>query len=464
MGILKNPGLHKKTHVPPVDRAVAWRLFRTHALLLLIFLTGCTLNIPESNYEQVSTGLKKSAGVSLPPENDTTKSPLPPGISLQDGLSEKEAVAIALWNNAQFMADLGQLGIARGEVLQAGQIQNPNFYVLFPIGLKQLEARLYWAFSEFLVRPHRRAIAALKARRTADQLIQNGLTLTRNTQVAFANLFQNRKTVPLAESKADLMEKLSEINQARLELGDTSEMDRKQTQIDALTARDQLHRLQHDGEVFQHRLVALLGVDANLDWHLSPEAPLHYEDRGIDDLLKIAFESSPELRMAEIEIQSAGEQIGLEQSRIFNFMAILDTKAMNTQIGPGISMDLPIFNLNQGGISRAEAQLKAAGKQYVAIRERIKLAVQETHTQYVAALQGWELLVRRILPQQEARLQLSAQALEKGEIAYMTHLEMQRQWINAQLRQTEIMGDLMRKTADLGLSLGRPIDLWSPAA
>ncbi len=462
MGILKNPIWRKKAIIPPVPLVGARRQFRIFTLFLLILLTGCTLNIPESNYKQVSTGLENNVGVSLPPESDEKKSHLPQDISLEDGLSEKEAVAIALWNNAQFIADLGQLGIARGEVLQAGQIKNPNFYVLFPIGLRQLEVRLFWAFSELLARPHRLAIAALKARQTANKLIQNGLTLTRDTQVAFANLFQNQKALPLAKSKADLMEKLSEINQARLELGDTSEMERKQTQIDSLAARDQLNRLRYDGQVFHHRLIALLGIDNNTNFYLSEEVPLYYEVRGIDDLLKIAFESSPELRMAEIDIKSAGQQIGLEQSSIFNFIGILDKRAMDNQLGPGISMDLPIFNQNEGGITRAEAQLETAGKQYVAIREKIKLAVRETHTQYLAALEGWELFNRQVLPQQEARVLLSAQALEKGDIAYMTLLEAKRQWIDAQLRQIEVMGDLMRKTADLGISIGRPIDLWSP--
>ena len=38
---------------------------------------------------------------------------MPSGVVLEDGLTQDEAVALALWNNAAFQAILSELGIAR---------------------------------------------------------------------------------------------------------------------------------------------------------------------------------------------------------------------------------------------------------------------------------------------------------------------------------------------------------------
>ncbi|MEZ6049423.1 MAG: hypothetical protein R3C11_28350 [Planctomycetaceae bacterium] len=77
-------------------------------------------------------------------DNDSGEVLIPPGVNLQDGLTEDEAVAVALWNNQTFLATLSNLGIARGDLVQAGLLTNPQLNLLFPpIGTKQLEWTLY---------------------------------------------------------------------------------------------------------------------------------------------------------------------------------------------------------------------------------------------------------------------------------------------------------------------------------
>ena len=175
-------------------------------------------------------------------------------------------------------------------------------------------------------------------------------------------------------------------------------------------------------------------------------------------LIVMALASRPDLRIAELEIESAGEQIGWEEKKIFNFIAILDANANNTEIGPGFTVDIPIMNQNEGGIARAQAQLDVAVKRYLAIREKIKLSVRESYTQYLSAQKQLKLIDQKILPQQEHKLKLSKQAFENGEISYLSDLEIQRGFIQAKLRKTEALADLSRKTARLGHSIGRPVE------
>src|SRR5262245_27035304 len=84
---------------------------------------------------------------------------IPAGVTLDDGLSREEAVAIGLWNNPTFQASVGQLGFARADLVDAGMISNPTFSLLFPVGPKQLEATLRWPIEVLWERPRRVAAA-----------------------------------------------------------------------------------------------------------------------------------------------------------------------------------------------------------------------------------------------------------------------------------------------------------------
>ena len=67
------------------------------------------------------------------------QSVIPPDVSLDNGITEDEAVHIALWNNAALLELLADLGISRAQLLNANLISDPQFIVFFPLGPKQLE-------------------------------------------------------------------------------------------------------------------------------------------------------------------------------------------------------------------------------------------------------------------------------------------------------------------------------------
>lgn len=430
---------------------------------IAFLLTGCAKTIPFPSFDYVSEEIKKNIGAVITPELVYGDQQIPDGVSLVDGLSEQEAVAISLWNNVAFQADLAQLGVSRAEVLQAGLIQNPNFSLLFPIGTKQLESSILLPLSEFKNRPHRLTVARFNASRVADNLIQNGLNLARDTQLAFANLIQAQKTLTLLNEQAQLVSKISDIAQKQFQLGDISELESHRKAIDSINALDTKNRIGHDVHIFRHRLLALLGIESGKEFELVQKTT-SYPNEEITALLDTAFSSRPDLRIAELEIESAGHQIGWEQSMVLNFIGILDANANNTQIGPGIMLDLPIFNQNEGGIARAQAKLDVAAKKYLAVREKIKLAVLEGHSQFLSAKERFELVTNQILPQQEQRLKISRQALNNGEISFLSNLEVELNWIQAKLRKVAALAALQQTTAQLGHSIGRPVHLLKDSA
>jgi hypothetical protein len=119
-----------------VDFEIMFRASKSFLLLLTIALIGIHAqflsgqNLPET----------KSAAASVEAQAPQPPFPkIPQGISLAAGLSEDDAVAIALWNNAAFQADLAALGVARADLVEAGLLRNPTLQLLLPIGYKQSE-------------------------------------------------------------------------------------------------------------------------------------------------------------------------------------------------------------------------------------------------------------------------------------------------------------------------------------
>jgi len=87
------------------------RLFFLNCIILL--LIGCR---PQQSVScsSVSDNIQKATGFTLQKKARPRINVLPPNVVERDGLAEEEAVSIALWNNAQFQADLASISQVSG--------------------------------------------------------------------------------------------------------------------------------------------------------------------------------------------------------------------------------------------------------------------------------------------------------------------------------------------------------------
>jgi len=100
------------------------RVVKIHIPLLILLLAGCSIRSPYDR-SYISTGIHERADYQLGQIAEPDQFNLPEGILLEDGLSANEAVAISLWNNAHFHADLTALGFARVDLIEAEIMTNP---------------------------------------------------------------------------------------------------------------------------------------------------------------------------------------------------------------------------------------------------------------------------------------------------------------------------------------------------
>jgi len=426
-------------------------------VLAVSTFAGCAGKSVHVERRHLSDDMQGRTGHTLRPDAVATNQ-LPPGVELTDSISGDEAVAVALWNNAAFQENLSKLGLARGDLAQAGLLSNPTFSILFPLGPKQLEFAATFPLEAVWLRPRRVTIARLDAERVADGLVQNGVDLIRDVRAGLSDLELARDRMRLSREGVALRERIAQIAEGRQRAGEGSELETIAAQAEAVRARDEALRLEHDAIVAQERLVHLLGLTGVVtDASFSRAAIPPTLASARRDLERQALAARPDLRASELAVEAAGKRAGLARAEIFALSGIIDANASGKEgfeIGPGAQLPIPILNQNQAGRARAAAELERAAWNYIGARQRVMLEVREAHTKYQQALEAHRSWSTQLVPSLEELVRRSEKAYELGELSPLAVQENARQLLTARVRQAELAADLRRAWAELERGVG----------
>ncbi len=443
-------------------------------LKMLFLVFGLWLALPQTTQAQTANVSKQDearTGHNLNSQAKTAGFALPAGVSLGDGLSEDEAVAIALWNNPAFQAELAALGLARADVIEAGQLRNPNLTLIFPFSVRVLEAVAQWPFDALWQRPRRVAAAKLELSRTEETLGAMALDLVRDVRLAYADSLLAESRSRISTDAARERREIAVIVNAQFRAGEISELETNASRLDASLAEEQAARFSNEATVARIRLNSLLGFASDAPpFTLAPSKPVPPPtivlagnastpiSDPIGELIKQAFDARPELKAAELAIVAAGQRAKWERSKILTVSAIAKEYgkgANGFEQGPGLLIDLPIFNRNQGAISRAEADIERAAKQLAAMRHRVALEVQQAYTQLQQERQSLERWQTSVQPQIQEELRRTERTYAAGDVAYLLVLQTTQRVTDARLREVELQAAQARAAAHLERSIGR---------
>jgi cobalt-zinc-cadmium efflux system outer membrane protein len=412
---------------------------------------------PHSN--ATAAGIRNRTGLELSARKITSDEPsLPPGLTLTSPLSSDSAAALALWNNRRLHADLGALGLAEADLLDAGLVRNPRFDILFPVGAKPLEILLNLPIDAFVQRPRRIAATQAAYDQLAESLIQNGLNTIRDARFAHADLVQAGARVEVADRAAALRTRISQLTEARLRAGDISELETIQARTEAGAAQEQAARFRHDLTLAEERFRLALGLSVArpaVSAAISPapmDAPMPLEA-----LLEKAMAARPDLRASELSIATATKRAHWERSRSLWLVAQLSSKEVGTNgvlTGPGLSAEVPVFNRNQGLVARAEADVDVASRQYLATKQTVAFEVAEARQLLLQAQEALRRTRQQVLEPLQRGAALAEDQYKKGDVAYLFVLEQTRGLVDAELRVVDYETAVRRAQAQLERSVG----------
>lgn len=290
---------------------------------------------------------------------------------LADGLTRDEARRIAILNNRRLQAALEEIGIAKSELVEAGLLTNPRLdsIVRFPLDPGTLEANLFFFLSDLWIVPARREVALF---RTQTRLARVGILIVEvGTEALLAYddlLFRNAERDLLA-STLKVNQDTEERMKVRYAAGQANDAEVLRATGTALDTRVELARAEREQKQSRARLDELLGLpDEFLGYTLSGSLEA-LPDGGwsADQATAFALERRLDLAASRSEIKALEARLTLERARVFPNVQVGggfegDLKGGNAG-GPALRAELPIFDQNQGEISRAQYELRQAVKE-----------------------------------------------------------------------------------------------------
>jgi len=257
----------------------------------------------------------------------------------------------------------------------------------------------------------------------------------------------NRQLVQIGQEGVNVTEQLRAAQEV-------SEADVLQARIEAEVTALSLHEAHNRYQAAWQRLSGLLGQPEMERVTLVGDleaVPWTFE---WDGTLTRLWNHSPELAQAHSRVAQARCEVALQcAEKVPNFeveaWAKHDATTEEGLVDVAISLPLPLFNRNQGNITRAHAELIAAqhGVRRVELELRDRLAA--SFEQYANARRKAESYRSTVLPYARRSRDMVSAGYREGEFGYLALLTAQRTFFNVSLEYLASLRELWTQATEL---------------
>jgi cobalt-zinc-cadmium efflux system outer membrane protein len=239
---------------------------------------------------------------------------------------------------------------------------------------------------------------------------------------AFYKVLQARQRLELAKENSAFFDEVVKINSIRFRKGVIAEADLIKLRVQSVDFQNQVITATHDLLAAQNNLRALLALRPSVELQL--QGQLEYKPVTLvsEALIADALANRPDLvakertvsqRLAELKLAKAFRvpdvSVGVDKS----FQGPEGPNSPN-QIGAGISVPLPLFNRNQGGILQAEAGIKAAEADRDKTRVQVEIDVEAAYRDFSQTQMLLQAYRAGVLEDARASREIAKKAYERG--------------------------------------------------
>jgi outer membrane protein TolC len=326
------------------------------------------------------------------------------GVRIDRPLSVYDVAVLAVENNPDLLAARMQRGVARAQVLEAGLLPNPSVSAsyLFLLNPSAASGVLFDAVAAAVTQDIQKTITMKGRLRTAQsaalqvdasvlweewQLIGKARLLVfdlvqgeklHRTLVAYRNVLQDR----FERGRKALSENNTTLATVAPDLAAFGD------------SRKAVNDLERDQEGRRHDLNALLGLSPEVIVPLSPELQvLQIDQKAVMRALEDLADRRPDLIALQLGYRSQDEKfrgtiVGQFPALTFGPSYARDTSDVRS-FGPQLTMDLPIFDRNQGNVA-IEKSTRAQ------LRAEFNARLSAAHSEVLASLATQRLIARQL--------------------------------------------------------------------
>jgi outer membrane protein, heavy metal efflux system len=270
--------------------------------------------------------------------------------------------------------------------------------------------------------------------------------LAEEVKIAFYDLLLAEDRLKLAGRYVEINDQLLRIARDRLEVGDIPELEVNLARVEV--ARSQGRKAEGEREIEPRRLklFSLMGLSPASEVGIAGALERQEFSARIEDLKALALARRPDLMALAAEKERAEAALHLaEAEAIPNVTASLSVQRVDSSLNVGditakdrdklmglkLSVPLPLFDRNQAGKREAVTRRASADSRYLFVRKSIERSVEAVFSRLMATGKSLSIYDRDIFPQLEENLQLTREAYRLGEVGFLSVIEEQRKFLEA---------------------------------
>jgi cobalt-zinc-cadmium efflux system outer membrane protein len=387
----------------------------------------------------------------------------PPAQPVQDALTFRAAMDLAISTNLELAAVRRARAIRQAEVRAAGQWANPEFSaeitrdtphgdvaIGFPVDIGGVRSRRVAVAKEGLAMADVDEAAALK-------------DLRRKVRLAFYGLLAADERLVLADSMLKVAGRIKEVAQARFEEGAAPRLDVMEADLIVVRVRTEMDLARSERRAAQADLNALLNRPPGMTVALTGEASDIPALPTMDRATAEALASNLELRALDREAAIEDRQLSLLKAErvptpTFSVGAALNAPGeFDVGAHAGVSLTIPLFSRNQGEIAGSLARTDTIKARREAIRRQVEAAVFAALERVTAQRARVEAFQATLVPTATAIQGLVEESYRLGRDSILTTLVAQRALRDIKTEYLEALKALQAAVADLEDILGATI-------
>ena len=283
----------------------------------------------------------------------------------------------------------------------------------------------------------------------------------------FIDLLVAQKRQQLAEESLALARQVSDAASRRVQAGKVSPVEETKAQLAQASAQVELEQARREGVAARHALSALWSEPSPRFDRAAGELAHAGELRPYEQLAA-RVRDNPELARWSSEIERRRALVATEKAKavpdvtvsagVMRFSQFEDSAFML-----GVSVPLPLFDRNQGGILEANHRLDKAADEARAVESRMLADLARVYQRLVAIGAEMEILARTLLPGAQSAFDAATRGYQLGKFGFLDVLDAQRTLAQVRIQNLRALADYRRGMSEIERLIGGPLE-HSPGA
>lgn len=378
---------------------------------------------------------------------------------LADGLTEADAVRIALLHNRDVRAAYERLGIAAADLVQAGLLHNPVLdahALFFQGGGAEVEFGIAQPIVDLFHRPLRQRVAAHELAAAEARIAHELVHLVHSVRREFVRVRAAQELVAMQRQALTAAVASHELMRQLYAAGNVTAPQLTAERIGEARARLMLHdaeRAAVEAREPLHRLLSLWGEATawTIDGGLAGE-PLQGVDLVGVEARSVA--ANLDLRENLAHLQAAAERAGLVRWTALFPEASLGVGALREPgdewaVGPTLELELPVFDRGGPRVAAAAARVRELGHRHAQIAVEVRSVARLLRERLERLLVRERYVREELLPAHTQLLRETLQNYGAMQVGAFAVLDQKRQQLAAARERLDDLRDAWLARIDL---------------